>query len=528
MRSTGRAVVVLAACAGAWAQNQSIIGWTRQAQDPTANGFTLNVSAGASPTVAAAGSSGWGMTTSDPATQAFYYHPMTSQQLSNAATYGWLARCGVSVVNASTSFRGECRFDTGTLRFDWGLYADSQGKRIAYVVNSGGILASSTITAFSQTNDNGYYIDLRYDPATATANLYVGLQPYSGPLMAGYTGRNDVAFHPGFSFGITNGTGLAEFWNVWAKLDNETLIFSDEGPDHLISAMVAKGWGTQSLSYLFYGIDADASPSISGILPAASTLPVPLDYFLVFCPGSTAVVQTKLQSIVGSTVAVNSDCTVDTVDYTSGSFAELNGAASETISVNGVEMSMVYANNFLAPLATFGTPPHQVEALFWTLGASSNTYQTIVLSNEGTNGLVSQLFAAGYGNFNIYQLLLTMASNADPSIAGIVTPSFVQTLGNLPPTAPSSAAGSRVRPARSPSAPTARSSRWTWLVQRTWGPPAPTRWFPTSRDSAMPAFCTPRLPAARSPGSLLTGTLTTSSRSPLPHRWRAVRARCRG
>ena len=50
----------------------------------------------------------------------------------------------------------------------------------------------------------------------------------------------------------------------------------------------------------------------------------------------------------------------------------------------------------------------------------------------GPGNLLSRLKNAGYGNYNLYQTLLQMQADASPSVAGIITPAFLNTLANCP------------------------------------------------------------------------------------------------
>ena len=58
--------------------------------------------------------------------------------------------------------------------------------------------------------------------------------------------------------------------------------------------------------------------------------------------------------------------------------------------------------------------------------------QTVILSNEGTNGLISQLLAAGYGNLDMYDALKLIVGNSNPTVAGIITPAFFNALAACP------------------------------------------------------------------------------------------------
>lgn len=65
-------------------------------------------------------------------------------------------------------------------------------------------------------------------------------------------------------------------------------------------------------------------------------------------------------------------------------------------------------------------------------GIAFSGEQTFVLSNEGTNGLITQLLAAGYGTDNLYQTLVDVVATTNPTVSGIITPAFLQTLQNCP------------------------------------------------------------------------------------------------
>jgi hypothetical protein len=61
----------------------------------------------------------------------------------------------------------------------------------------------------------------------------------------------------------------------------------------------------------------------------------------------------------------------------------------------------------------------------------NNSQQTFVLSYEG--GFITQLVNAGYGSLNLYQILVDIDKETNPSVAGIITPTFLQALQNCPP-----------------------------------------------------------------------------------------------
>ena len=64
--------------------------------------------------------------------------------------------------------------------------------------------------------------------------------------------------------------------------------------------------------------------------------------------------------------------------------------------------------------------------------AQNTSFGTVVLSNEGFGNAIELLINGGYGNLNIYQVLLRIEQNTDPSVSGIITPDFLNTLQSLP------------------------------------------------------------------------------------------------
>jgi len=56
---------------------------------------------------------------------------------------------------------------------------------------------------------------------------------------------------------------------------------------------------------------------------------------------------------------------------------------------------------------------------------------SFILSNED-GGLINQLVAAGYGDYNLYQALVAIQGDTDPSVAEIITDQFLATLNSNP------------------------------------------------------------------------------------------------
>jgi hypothetical protein len=67
----------------------------------------------------------------------------------------------------------------------------------------------------------------------------------------------------------------------------------------------------------------------------------------------------------------------------------------------------------------------------WGPVVISNT--TFVLSNEGNNGLITELVNGGWGSGNLYQVLVDIVRETNPSVSGVLTPAFLQALQSCPP-----------------------------------------------------------------------------------------------
>jgi hypothetical protein len=60
---------------------------------------------------------------------------------------------------------------------------------------------------------------------------------------------------------------------------------------------------------------------------------------------------------------------------------------------------------------------------------------TFVLSNEAPGYAISLLVNAGYANYSLYDTLLAIRADADPSVSSILTDAFLSTVGNAPASA---------------------------------------------------------------------------------------------
>jgi hypothetical protein len=190
----------------------------------------------------------------------------------------------------------------------------------------------------------------------------------------------------------TSGNSPSPLSTVNVTVSNASFILSNEGVG-LINELVANGYGDYDLYDTLLAMQQSSDPTISEVVT---------DQFLtklLSCPADSAIFTTKLR---------------DYLDSTPQSVTAVSKAAvmRAGVSIN-MDMNMGI----------------DIGGISWTSG----TAYTFILSNEG-GGLISQLVASGYGDYSLYSTLLTMQNNTDPSIAGIVTPSFLAALQACPNT----------------------------------------------------------------------------------------------
>ena len=171
----------------------------------------------------------------------------------------------------------------------------------------------------------------------------------------------------------------------------QSFILSNEDGG-LINQLVANGYSDFSPYQVLVAIRADADPSTVGIIT---------DQFLATlasCPAGSEIFTTHLRDYL--------DSTPQSVTAVSKA-AVMRAGISINLDVNmGID---------------FGT-------IVWT---TTTTAYTFILSNEG-GGLISQLVTAGYGDYNLYQTLVAIQQNTDPSISGVVTDDFLNALASCP------------------------------------------------------------------------------------------------
>ena len=196
-----------------------------------------------------------------------------------------------------------------------------------------------------------------------------------------------------------------------------------EGPGKLVDALIAAGYGNYNLYSALVAIQSNTSPSFYGVLTLAFV------QTLANCPASSAIFTTHLSAYAGNGVVIYADCTVQTTGLQGSGF---NGLAGTTT------MSTVISGNFNEPAAVISlNPAYALDAthsVFGILYAPSGPSKTFVLSDEAPGHLIANLVAAGYGNLNLYQVLVELDNNTSPTplSVSVITFAFLQSLANCP------------------------------------------------------------------------------------------------
>jgi len=199
-----------------------------------------------------------------------------------------------------------------------------------------------------------------------------------------------------------------------------TFVLGNEGTNGLVTQLVAGGYGNYNVYQALVAIRNDTNPSVAGIITTGFM------NALASLPASSAIFTTPLSGFSpgSQALAISTDGSVQTVSIFGASYQGKSGIATLVSNINGVG-----STKFLSGTITSFTSDGNTYNVF---GIAFSGEETFVLSNEGTNGFITQLLAGGYGNLNLYEGLVTIQTNTDPSVAGIITPAFLRTLASLP------------------------------------------------------------------------------------------------
>ena len=118
-------------------------------------------------------------------------------------------------------------------------------------------------------------------------------------------------------------------------------------------------------------------------------------------------------------------------DLTEG--GSYSGTATTTLTVHNTTLAMS-GDQFRCTVSNGVSPDAVSNAAILTMsGINVNfNHDSFVLSNEGPGYLITELVNAGYGDDNLYQALVDITASTNPSIAGIITPAYLQALSSSP------------------------------------------------------------------------------------------------
>lgn len=188
-----------------------------------------------------------------------------------------------------------------------------------------------------------------------------------------------------------------------------------EGPGKLVDSLIAAGYGSENLYQTLLDIYVDSNPGVSPILTDAFI------NTLAACPANSTIFTTQLSAYAGNGVVIYSDCTAAATYVQGSGFNGLAGNTTLATNISGVGAAAVVS---LGTPFALGDSTHNVFAILYAPQGPSKTF---VLSNEGGQ-LISKLLAAGYGAGNLYQTLVDILKDTNPSVYGVLTPTFLHTL----------------------------------------------------------------------------------------------------
>ena len=209
-----------------------------------------------------------------------------------------------------------------------------------------------------------------------------------------------------------------------------------EGPGKLVDSLVAAGYGNMNLYQTLVQIDKDTNPSVMGVLTPTFL------QTLKACPVNSTIFTTQLSSYAGSGVVINANGTAASVgNLQASSYNGLVGTATLATDISGVGHAVVVSSTTAAPvevLATDGSrnyttcsvsnPGPTCITVFAMIYAPQGSSQNFVLSDEAPGHLIASMVAAGYGDYYLYETLVAIRNDTNPSIAGVLTSAFLNNL----------------------------------------------------------------------------------------------------
>jgi hypothetical protein len=180
---------------------------------------------------------------------------------------------------------------------------------------------------------------------------------------------------------------------------SQTFVLSDEAPGHLITNLVAGGYGNANLYEALVAIQSNTNPGISGVIT------FPFLFNLAGCAVSDPIWATQLKNFVGSAVAIGDDGTVQTRSLQGSTFSGQPGTTTASYVISGVGPATSVSSTTSTPLTswtqnvTYGsgtaTVTYSVFAILYAQGSTSTPVTTPTLSQWGLLLLAGLLAGAG-------------------------------------------------------------------------------------------------------------------------------------
>jgi hypothetical protein len=197
----------------------------------------------------------------------------------------------------------------------------------------------------------------------------------------------------------------------------QTFVLSNEGANGFITQLLAAGYGNLNPYQALVLIQNNSDPTIASVITPAFL------NTLASQAASSAIFTTPLSSVSPGTqaIAISTDGTFQVVSIVGASFQGAPATTTLVAQISGVGRAKFLSGGTITSFSSGGNT-------YNVFGIAFSGEQTFVLSNEGTNGFITQLLAAGYGNINLYQALVDIDKETNPSTTGIITDAFLRAL----------------------------------------------------------------------------------------------------
>ena len=214
------------------------------------------------------------------------------------------------------------------------------------------------------------------------------------------------------------------------NMNQDTFVLSNEGPGFLIDQLVNAGYGNLNLYQALSQITADTNPSVSGILTPAFL------QNLRDAPAGSQIFTTQLKDVTsqGVSVSISTDGTVRYDDITGRPYYD-DGAPTLSSAISGVGRGLfTHSSDSQTPLNAIVVqgPLAGMTTTYSVFGVAWAGWPIGFVLGEGPGKLVDSLIAAGYGSDNLYDALVAVQLDTDPSISPVLTDAFLSTLASCP------------------------------------------------------------------------------------------------